>query len=236
MSKCCGCGANKGPCARNIAIFSALSDEELYKIADMTDHKNFEAGDILCMEGEESDKLFLLREGKVRISKLTREGREQIVYILSKGDSFGENNLFANNNISNFSAYAITDGKVCILRKSNLDKILVENPDISIKIIREMAERINSAENLAQNLATKDVEIRIAVMLVEFMNKYGFKDSEGININLPLNREQMANYCGVTRETVSRKLSKFHEEGIIKLKGNKVITVKDKEALLYLAE
>ena len=232
----CNCASDKGPCARNIAIFSSLSDEELFKIVHMTEHKEFDENDTLCREGEISDKLFLIREGEVKICKITKEGKEQIVYLLSKGDFFGENNLFTSNNISNFSAYAITDAKLCILKKENLEKILIKNPEISLKIIQEMADRINSAENLAQTLATRDVEARLATVLIEFMNKYGQKKEEGIYINLPLNREQIANYCGITRETVSRRLSKFDKLGIIKLQGNKGLIVKDKEALFSLAE
>ena len=206
------------------------------KIVNMTEHKSFKENDVLCREGEKSDKLFLIREGRVKICKITKEGKEQIVYVLSKGDFFGENNLFTSNNISNFSAYAITDAKLCILKKENLEKILIKNPEISLKIIQEMADRINSAENLAQTLATRDVEARLATVLIEFMNKYGQKKEEGIYINLPLNREQIANYCGITRETVSRRLSKFDKLGIIKLQGNKGLIIKDKEALFSLAE
>ncbi|EOT2913402.1 Crp/Fnr family transcriptional regulator [Clostridium perfringens] len=236
MEKTCTCGSCKKPCAKNISIFSTLSTEELLKIVNMTEHKSFEENDVLCREGEKSDKLFLIREGRVKICKITKEGKEQIVYVLSKGDFFGENNIFTSNNISNFSAYAITDVKLCILKKENLEKILIQNPEISLKIIQEMADRINSAENLAQTLATRDVEARLATVLIEFMNKYGQKKEEGIYINLPLNREQIANYCGITRETVSRRLSKFDKLGIIKLQGNKGLIIKDKEALFNLAE
>lgn len=200
----------------------------------MTEHKDFKENDVLCLEGEKSNKLFLIREGKVKICKITKEGKEQIVYVLSKGDFFGENNLFTNNNISNFSAYAITNSKLCILKKESLEKILLENPTISLKIIQEMASRINSAENLAQTLATRDVEARLATVLIEFMHKYGQKKEDGIYINLPLNREQIANYCGITRETVSRRLSKFDKLGIIELKGNKGLIIKDQEALFNL--
>ena len=236
MEKSCSCCSCKEPCAKNIDIFSTLSHEELLKIVNMTEHKSFKENDVLCREGEKSDKLFLIREGRVKICKITKEGKEQIVYVLSKGDFFGENNLFTSDNISNFSAYAITDAKVCILKKENLEGILLKNPEISLKIIQEMANRINSAENLAQTLATRDVEVRLATVLIEFMNKYGQKNEEGIYIKLPLNREQMANYCGITRETVSRRLSKFDKMGIIKLKGNKGLIIKDEEALLSLAE
>lgn len=234
MEKACTCGSCKEPCAKNIAIFSTLSREELLEIVNMTEHKDFKENDVLCLEGEKSNKLFLIREGKVKICKITKEGKEQIVYVLSKGDFFGENNLFTNNNISNFSAYAITNSKLCILKKESLEKILLENPTISLKIIQEMASRINSAENLAQTLATRDVEARLATVLIEFMHKYGQKKEDGIYINLPLNREQIANYCGITRETVSRRLSKFDKLGIIELKGNKGLIIKDQEALFNL--
>ena len=236
MEKTCTCGSFKELCAKNISIFSTLSNEELLKIVNMTEHKSFKENDVLCREGEKSDKLFLIREGRVKICKITKEGKEQIVYVLSKGDFFGENNIFTSNNISNFSAYAIIDVKLCILKKENLEKILIKNPEISLKIIQEMADRINSAENLAQTLATRDVEARLATVLIEFMNKYGQKKEEEIYINLPLNREQIANYCGITRETVSRRLSKFDKLGIIKLQGNKGLIIKDKEALFSLAE
>lgn len=234
MEKACTCGSCKEPCAKNIAIFSTLSREELLKIINMTEHKDFKENDVLCLEGEKSNRLFLIREGRVKICKITKEGKEQIVYVLSKGDFFGENNLFTNNNISNFSAYAITDAKLCILKKESLEKILLENPTISLKIIQEMAGRINSAENLAQTLATRDVEARLATVLIEFMHKYGQKKEDGIYINLPLNREQIANYCGITRETVSRRLSKFDKLGIIELKGNKGLVIKNQEALFNL--
>ncbi|MFR5265222.1 Crp/Fnr family transcriptional regulator [Clostridium sp.] len=234
MEKACTCGSCKEPCAKNIAIFSTLSREELLKIVNMTEHKDFKENDVLCLEGEKSNRLFLIREGRVKICKITKEGKEQIVYVLSKGDFFGENNLFTNNNISNFSAYAITDAKLCILKKESLEKILLENPTISLKIIQEMAGRINSAENLAQTLATRDVEARLATVLIEFMHKYGQKKEDGIYINLPLNREQIANYCGITRETVSRRLSKFDKLGIIELKGNKGLVIKNQEALFNL--
>ena len=106
MIRLCNCASDKGPCARNIAIFSSLSDEELFKIVHMTEHKEFDENDTLCREGEISDKLFLIREGEVKICKITKEGKEQIVYILSKGDFFGENNLFVNSNI--FPLYGTT--------------------------------------------------------------------------------------------------------------------------------
>ncbi len=113
-----------------------------------------------------------------------------------------------------------------------MNDILLKNPDISLKILKEVTKRLAETETLAQNLATNDADIRIANMILDFGEKYGVNKEEYIEIKLPINREEMANYVGgVTRETISRKLSKFEDLEIIKLVGNKVIIIKDKDAL-----
>jgi len=223
-------------CAAKVPIFSFLSDAELRKIIAMTGHKAYKKGEIICSEGHSSDTLFILNEGQVKLSKITKEGKEQIVHILTSGDFFGEMNLFGGSKSYNFSAYAISDVKICTLTKKDMDKILLDNPEISLKLLREVTRRLAETENLAQNLATNDAEVRVAYMLLEFSEKYGLKSSEGIEIKLPVNREEMANYSGVTRETISRKLAGFEQEGFIELIGNKVIIIKDEEALRAFVE
>ncbi|CBZ02542.1 transcriptional regulator, Crp/Fnr family [Clostridium botulinum H04402 065] len=117
-----------------------------------------------------------------------------------------------------------------------MDEILLKNPDISLKILKEVTKRLAETETLAQNLATNDADIRIANMILDFGEKYGVNKEQYIEIKLPINREEMANYVGVTRETISRKLSKFEDLDIIKLVGNKVIIIKDEDALKEFIE
>ena len=233
----CSCGnCNHSLCAKKVPIFSFLSDDELIKIIDMTGHKVYKKGDMLCSQGEKSDTLFIINEGQVKISKLTKEGKEQIVHIFTSGDFFGELSLFSSDEIFNFDAYAISTVKICTLTKHDMDKIIMSNPEISLKLLQVISKRLTQTENLAQNLATNDAEIRIAFMLLEFGEKYGVAVSQGLQINLPINREEMANYVGVTRETISRKLSIFEELGIISLKGNKVLIIKQLDILRSYVE
>ncbi|WP_029451644.1 Crp/Fnr family transcriptional regulator [Clostridium algidicarnis] len=223
-------------CAKKVPIFSFLSDDELRKIISMTGHLQFKKGEALCYEGESSDTLFIINEGKVKLSKMTKDGKEQIVHILSSGDFFGELNLFNDEERYNFSGYAISNVKICTLSKKHMDDILMRNPRISLKILKEVAKKLTSAENLAQNLATNDAEIRIAHMILEFSEKYGKVTKEGVKIELPINREEMANYCGITRETISRKLSGFEELDIIDFIGNKILIIKDEKSLREYVE
>lgn len=235
--KACGCGScSNDLCTRKVPIFSALSEDEMIKIVNMTGHKSYKKGESLCREGEVSDTLYIINEGRVKLSKITKEGKEQIIHILSSGDFFGELNLFSDSETYNFDAYAISEVKICTLTKEDMHNILLTNPEISLKILKEVTRRLAQTENLAQNLATNDAEVRIAYMILEFGEKYGVQSKEGLKIKLPVNREEMANYCGVTRETISRKLTKFEELGIIKLEGTKIVIIKDEEALREYGE
>ncbi|MNI66934.1 cAMP receptor protein [compost metagenome] len=94
-----------------------------------------------------------------------------------------------------------------------------------------MTQRLAHTENLAQNLATKNPEVRVAYTILEFCQKFGRSLKGGVLIELPLSREEVASYVGVTRETISRKFSKFEKLGFISLIGNKQMLVKDQEAL-----
>lgn len=221
----------KGPCPKKVPIFWSLSDEEILKIANMTKHMEYKKGKMLLHEGEQSDTLFIINNGKVKVSKYTVDGKEQILYILTSGDFFGELHLFNQDEANNFSVSAIEDTKICLLTKDDVDFIMEENSEIALKLLKAVTKRLAHTENLAQNLATKDPEVRIAHMLLEFSQKFGIKKNEGILIELPITREEVASYVGVTRETISRKFSKFENLGLITLSGNKQIFIKNQVAL-----
>ena len=229
------CNSEKGrktePCPKKVPIFQSLSNEEILKVAKMTNHIQFQKGQMLIQEGERSDTLYIINKGKVKLSKYTTDGKEQILYIMTAGDFFGELNLFNEDEVSNFTAFAIESTEICQLTKRNLNQIMLENPEISIKLLTSLTKRLAHTENLAQNLATKDPEIRIIHMILEFCQRFGTKVNSGILIALPITREEIASYVGVTRETISRKFSKFEELGLITISGNKQIIVQNKLAL-----
>ncbi|MGF9964563.1 Crp/Fnr family transcriptional regulator [Bacillus rhizoplanae] len=218
------------PCPRKVLIFKSLSDEEILKIAAMSKHKQFKKGEPLLHEGEKLDTLFIINKGQVKLSKLTIQGKEQILHILTSGECFGELNIFNCDEKSNFSAYAMEDTKICMLTKDNMDRIIERNPGIALKLLKTVTKRLAHTENLANNLATNNPEVRIAYLILEFCEKYGEDTDKGILINLPLTREEMANYIGMTRETISRKFSKFEDLGLMTSIGNKQLIVKNKLA------
>lgn len=218
-------------CASKVEIFANLNREELMKIVEMTGHKEFDKGDTIFLEGTEANTLYLVNEGKIKLFKYTKDGKEQILHILSEGDFFGELNLFKEGEYS-FNAKAIAKTKLCTLTKDKMRNLILERPEIGLKILEVIGDRLSKLETLVQNLATKDVEARLAYLLLELKENYGKVTSKGIEIKLPINREDMSNYTGVTRETISRKLKKFEEEGVIEIVGVKKIIIIDEDRLI----
>lgn len=211
-------------CVEKVPIFAMLSEEEMTTITLLIKRRRFKKGQIIFYEGDLADKFYILNSGKMKIYKTTREGKEQILYILQEGDFIGDLNLLKKGEFE-FNAEAIEEVGVCTLTKDDFDNILRSNPEISLRILETLHDRLISLENLVQTLSTRDVEARIAGLLMSFVDSFGTKEKGQIVLDLPLSREDMANFIGVTRETMSRKLTSLQEQGIIELIENRKILI-----------
>ena len=217
-------------CTRRVPIFSTLGDEELGRVVDLVIRKQYSKGELILVEGVSFDSLIILNTGKAKAFRNTVEGREQILYIFSAGDFFGEKNLLGNQTAT-YNVGALDETHVCMVRKNDFRQLLREHPDIGLKIMEELSGRMDRLESSIENMGTKSVEVRVGAVLLEFVKKYGKSHPKGIMIELPLSREGIANYIGLARETVSRKMNYLQDEGIIEMVGNKKVIVLDIKAL-----
>lgn len=218
-------------CVSKVPLFGKLSHEDLIEVIKLTQHPVFKKGEYLCHEGDELATLFIVNEGRVKLSKFNVEGKEQILNLVGEGDIFGEYHLLSDFEPYNFSAMALTDTKICTLSKKNFDYLLDKYPSISRKIFAELSRKLIRTENLAQNLSSVNTDAKVAYVLLELAANYGNFVGQELHVEIPISREEMANYAGLTRETMSRKLSALSKEGIIKTLGNKVIIIKELERL-----
>lgn len=233
MNSHCGncCNNCRGElCASKVPIFENLNNEELLEVVNTINHKEYNKGDVIFTEGNVANTLYFINEGKIKLYKYTKDGKEQILHVLSEGDFFGELELIKPSKYG-FNAKAIVDSKICTLTKDEMKDIMMGNPEIGIKVLEAVGERLSKVESLVQNLATNDVDSRMAYLLTDLMEKYGETIGNNISIELPLSREDMASFIGVTRETISRKLKKFEDEKLIKIVGTKNIIILDQEGL-----
>lgn len=217
-------------CAQRVPIFKELNEEEISRVVALIIRKKYEKGDMIVMESGMLDSLMIINQGKVKAFRYTQEGKEQILYIFNEGDFFGEKNLLRKQDIT-YNVEALEETHICMIQNSSFWQLLREFPDISFKIIDQLCQRIDHLESAIQNMGTKNMESRVNSVLLEFAKKYGEELKQGILIELPLSREGIANYIGVTRETVSRKMSYLQDKGIIEMIGNKKVLILDKKAL-----
>lgn len=232
---CCCESCRHQICAMRVPIFTTLNPEDLTKVINLIIRKEYAKGDLLLMEGEHTENLVIINQGTVKAYKNTNEGKEQILYIFSEGDFFGEKNLLREQEAA-YCVEALEQTKVCMIRKIDFRALLQEYPNIGLKIIDELSNRMDRLESTVQSMGSKSVESRINAVLLEFANKYGKPGPQGVEFDLPLSREGIANYIGLTRETVSRKMNHLQEQGIIEMIGNKRIIILDRKALENLRD
>src|SRR5690554_804339 len=210
-------------CLFKVPIFSHLTEEEQAGIVQLVRVKKLKKGDTLYNAGDEGSFLYVVHEGKVKISRYTEEGNEQVLRVLSTGDFAGDRALFTNNVADDF-AITLEDSMVCVLDGSELKKHMIEKPEISVRIISELSKRLSDYETKLESYNLDSVGKRVAQSIIIH--------SEGNDIfELPISKHDWASILGMSSETLSRKLSQLKKDGVIDLNGQRGIIIRDKDKL-----
>ena len=217
-------------CLNKVPLLSSLNDGEIDMISEGVAFKSYDKGEMIFQTGDKADKLFIVCSGRMKIYNYTIDGREQILYIYSKGDFVGAFNLMKEDEYK-YNAVALEQTRISTLTKSKFDEIALKNPTITLKILEKAYERIRWAEDLITRLTTSNVDGKVANLLLDLIDDFGKITDEGIVLELSINREEMGSYTGISRETMTRKLNLFKDSGLIEFQGNKVIIIKDKKKL-----
>jgi len=210
-------------------VFGDLSDEDLEQISSVTIEKNLRKGTIIFMEGDKGDAFYFIKSGKVKIYKTTPDGRELIFTILSDGDVFAEVALF-NDVAYPAGAEVLEDSCIGMIRNEDLEDLIKKNADIALHIIKVFSKKLYSSQQKVKELALGDTYARTAQTIIKLAQSNGKETSEGIELQLNLSRQDLANLIGTARETVSRALSQFKKEGSINIDKKKII-IKDIQKL-----
>jgi CRP/FNR family transcriptional regulator, anaerobic regulatory protein len=221
---CCnGSDKNEKSCIERVPIFSSLSFEEMLEVSMTITQREYEKGEIVCLEGEYAKKLYIISTGKVKVVKLSEAGKEQIIRVLGSGDFLGELSLFTHSPLKS-NAEALEPTTVCIVDGEKINNLIEKRPSIALKLLKEMSIRLEKAENQIQALAIQDVEQRLADTLIRMADDNKF-------INLNISKRDLASHIGMSQETLSRKLTIFQNKGWIKQEGQRKIKLLNKEAL-----
>ena len=221
-------------CVAKVPIFSELDKTELEKINSLVMGSRHKKGEILFMQKDSIDYLYIIDSGKVKFYEVSSEGKQQIVKILNDGDFFGELSIFTDE-VSNLNAEVIYETDICKISKDDFKIFLRKNPNILLKITEFLSKRLSEAENLIGILSLKNSEQKIASWLLTTGDKNGVYSSNGIKVKLYLSRKEIADFLGLTIETVSRKLTQFQNDGIITIVNRQEITIHNRSKLEELS-
>lgn len=211
---------------KHFTFFSELSDEDLEKIASISIERNYKKNMLIFMEGEPGEAFYYIKSGKVKVYRTYEDGKEHIIHIFGSGDVFGEATLFSSIPYP-ASASVYEDATIGFIKNVELEKLVSETPELSLKLIKILAKKLLFAQNKIKDLAFNDVFARTAAQILKLAGDYGKKSDEGIMVDIQLSRQELADMVGTTRETVSRAISKFKKEKSITESDDRIVILSE---------
>jgi len=207
---------------KNIPLFSELDEQDLQRIADLMVSKRYKKNNLIIFEDDLGSNLFFIKSGRVKISGISDEGGEAIFSILGENDFFGELSLLDGLPRS-ATVTSIEDLELWVLHRGDFLDMLQKYPQISIILLKEIARRIRRSDMQIKSLSLKDARGRVATTLIRLAEDIGIVRDGQVTIDeLPLQRD-LANISGTSRETISRVIKKFEEEGLLEKYENSLV-------------
>jgi len=207
---------------RRIPLFSHVSDADLDSIASLLIERRFPKNKTIVEEGLSGDYMYVLREGQVKVTKLSSDGREKILELLEAGDFFGEMSLLDSAPRS-ASVKALAEARVLALSRHDFLSLLKRSPDLAMAVVQELTRRLRQVDEQASSLSFQRVKERTQGLLVRLARD----ESAGRMRTPPLTHQQMADMIGTSRETVTRVVKGLKEDGWLEQEGKRYLIASD---------
>src|SRR3712207_1338327 len=213
-----------------VDVFESLSAEEVERLDERLPDARLERGDIFYSPDDPSEKVFILRRGKVRIYKVADDGRDFTLAVVEGGTMFGEVTLTAQRRQGAY-AQAMEPSEVSMMFRKDLERLILEKPQVGLQIAHLLSERLRRYEIRLEDITLKDIPTRLASMILLLAEAEGVVTSEGyVRIPTHYTHQQLGTMIGTTREAVSRAFGVLQEETIVELRRRKIY-VKNLETL-----
>ncbi len=203
-------------------IFSSLKEEELKLISKLFEKVTYKNNESIFVEGDPSDKFYLVAEGSVKVLKHTMMGKDIILEMMSPGDIFGGVAVLDRKPFP-ASAQAMEATTVIWIGRQNLIKVMDEYPVLKLEIVKYFSDKLRDAHEMLKNIATERVEKRVASLLLKLSEKVGVDESGYRRINFPLTRQEIAEMVGTTVETCIRTMSRLQKNALIKSSNSRIL-------------
>ncbi|HVO59591.1 MAG TPA: Crp/Fnr family transcriptional regulator [Terriglobales bacterium] len=199
--------------------------------------RSYSAGETVFSEGQPCAGLYVVETGHVRVFKSSAGGREQVLSIDGPGSSIAELPVFDGGNYP-ASVAAIDNATLLFVSKQDFQALCLAHPEVALKVLRVVGARLRRLVGIIEELSFTTVRHRLAAFLLRLARTSGERTPEGVAIMLPVNNQELASQIGTVRELVSRNLSRFQAEGLLKVDGRSVVITdaKSLEAELHSAD
>ncbi|MDP9806249.1 CRP-like cAMP-binding protein [Trueperella bonasi] len=208
----------------NVELFKELGDDERDALLSLMSETTLKRGESLFHEGDAGDRLYVIVEGKVKLSHTSDDGRENLIAILGPGEIIGELSLFDLGARSS-TVTAIAPSKFFYLSHKDMMDYIDEHPKMAKSMLRELAKRLRNTNDQMADLVFSDVPGRVAKALLDLAERFGERTPEGIYVAHDLTQEELAHLVGASRETVNKSLADFTARGWIRLEGRAVLLI-----------
>ncbi len=214
----------------SIPLFEGLPDEEILQLSAIAAERTFRRGESIFMEGDEGQGFHVVLSGRVKVFKLSMEGKEQTLHLFGPGEPFGEVALFAGRRFP-ANAEAMEESRVLFFPREAFAGLIRENPSVAMNLLALMSVRLRRFAALIEDLSLKEVPGRLSAYLL-YLSRQG---QGGQDLALDVTKAQLASLLGTIPETLSRILGRMSRQGLIESDGRR-IRILDLEGLESLAE
>jgi CRP/FNR family transcriptional regulator len=206
---------------RKTPLFATLPDDDLRRVADLAVSRRFAKKEAVFREGDRADGFFIVAVGKVKVFKLSGEGKEQVLHVLEGGQTFAEAVIFEGGGYP-AHAEALTDTELLFLPKRPFVDLLERHPKVAIRMLASLSRWLKRMTDLAESLSLKDVETRLIFYLSEELKARGIPARDGAELELAIGKNVLASRLGTVPETFSRTLKKLQDDGMIDVRGKRI--------------
>jgi len=218
---------------QHIDAFAGVGESEMQQIARRSTMREFTRGRVILHPGDVQEMVYLIKEGRVKVSRYSPEGREQILALLEPGDLIGELALMRETEPVQVEAFE--DTLICELSRKDFISLLRRQPEVMLHVMKLLAARLRVAEEEIADLVFRDVPGRLASLLLRLAEAYGERNGGKLRLTLRLTHHDIASMIGATRETVTSTLSRFRESRLIVTEQRRLV-ICDPEGLRRLTQ
>lgn len=209
-------------CLGQLWMFNNLEPSDLAVLSREARRKKMEKGQMLFMQSDPADELFLIKGGRIKLVKIFEDGGELILDIRKAGDFVGEN-IFSDKGEYPVSAICLEDTLTCGYSRDQFEQLVLKNPNIGLQVIRNLTERVSWLTSQVGSLAVTNIEERLYSVLRNVAKEHGTANDRGWEIQFPLTHEDLSFLIGAHRVSITRAMKTLKGAGKIILEGKKLI-------------